>query len=99
MSINDLPLALHIEPDVILYIELPKAFLVLEWETQEVAECEPVLVVCVDGQKTVVDHSSWGVLDDGVGVGVVKASPVCECVGPNVGSHEVLPVDSCGDVR
>ena len=43
-----------------------KAFSVLEWETQEFAECEPVLVVYVDGQ-TVVDHSSWGVLDDGVG--------------------------------
>ena len=33
------------------------------------------------------------------GEGVVKASPVCKCVGPSVGSHEVLPVDRCGDVR
>jgi hypothetical protein len=69
---------------------------VLEWETQEVTECEHVLVMCIDGE-TGVDHSSWGVLYDGVGKGVVKASPVCECVGPSVDSHEVLPVDRCGD--
>ena len=54
--------------------------------------------MCVGGE-TVVDHSSWCGLDDGVGEEVVKASSVCECVGPSVGSHEVLPVYRCGDVR
>ncbi len=29
----------------------------------------------------------------------MKASPVCKCLGPSVGSHEVLPVDRCRDVR
>ena len=52
----------------------------------------------VDGD-TGVDHSSLDVLYDGVGEGVVKASPVCECMGPSVGSLEVLPVDCCGDIR
>ncbi len=33
------------------------------------------------------------------GEGVVKASPVCKCVGPSVGLHEVLPMDRCGDDR
>ena len=69
--------------------------MVLEWwETKEVIECEPVLVMCVDGD-TGVDHSSLDVLREGV----VKASPVCECMGPSVGSLEVLPVDCCGDIR
>ena len=71
--------------------------MVLEKATQEVAECEPILVVCVDGES-VVDHLSWCVLDDGVGEGVVRSSQVCEYVGPSVGSHEVLPVDRCRDV-
>ena len=72
--------------------------MVLEWEAQKVAECEPILVVCVDGEP-VVDHSSLCVLDDGVGEGVVKSSPVCECMGPSVSAHEFLSVYRCGDVR
>ena len=54
--------------------------------------------MCVDGEP-VVDHSDWCVLDDGVGKGVVKSSPVCESVGPSVRAHEVLSVYRCGDVR
>jgi hypothetical protein len=73
-------------------------FVVLEWEAQEVAECEPVLMMCVDGES-VVYNSRWCVLDDGVGKGVVKASPVGKCMGPSVSSHEVLAVYRGGDVR
>ena len=55
-------------------------------------------MMCVDGE-TVVVNSRWSVLDDGVGKGVVKASPVGECMGPSVSSHEVLAVYRGGDIR
>ncbi len=46
----DTVLVAHVESDVVLHVELSKAFVVLEWEAQE------VLMMCVDGE-TVVDNS------------------------------------------
>ena len=39
----DTVLVAHVEPDVIFHLEVLKTFVVLEWETKEIIECEPVL--------------------------------------------------------
>ena len=44
----DTVLVAHVESDVVFYVELPNSFVILEWEAQEVAECEPVLMMCVN---------------------------------------------------
>ena len=48
--------------------------------------------------KTVVDESGRGVLENGVWDCIVEAGPVGECVSPDIGAEEVLPVDGGGDI-
>ena len=90
----DTVLVAHVESDVVFHVELPNSFVVSEWAAQEVAECKPVLMMCIN-RETVVDNSRWCVLDNGVRKGVVKG----KCMDPSVSSHEVLAVYRGGDVR
>ena len=60
----------HVEADVVLDVEFPKAFVFLQGEAKQVTKCESILVVCVDEEVGVYD-ASGRVLDDCVGGGVV----------------------------
>jgi len=51
-------LVADVETDVVFDVELPFAFMVLEREAEQVAECEAILMVCIDGEGW-VDDASW----------------------------------------
>jgi hypothetical protein len=86
-----------VKPDVVLDVEFPHSFMVLQGETEDVTEGEAVLVVCID-VKAMVEESCRRVLEDGVWDGVVETGPVGQCMSPDVGAEEILPVDGCGNV-
>ena len=65
----------HVEADVILDVKVPKAFIFLEREAEQVSECESILVVCVD-EEVGVDDVCGRILDDCVWSGVVQTRPV-----------------------
>ena len=65
----------HVEANVVFYIELPKAFVILEGEAEEVAVCESILVMGVHAECW-GDYPCWCVFEYGMGEGVMEAGPV-----------------------
>ena len=59
----DTVLVAHVESDVVLNVEFPKAFVFLQREAEQVTKCESILVVGVD-EEVGVDDASGRILDD-----------------------------------
>ena len=87
----------HVEAYLILRIKFPCALVVLQWEADDGAEFESVLIVCVD-LVAVVDGSIGGVSVFVSWEIVGYSNPVAYCTVPAVSAHQYGSVDDCRDV-